>query len=180
MGCGKVEGENVNWLDGPCTTQLFGVPCFWIARVAKSGQFLSAMVIVVEIIGKDRVEASGMRLHELMKKLSESRWVQKQQQRRSKLVERIAVVFFPFAVLRVLSEVGVNLPPPLMSIVTIGTSIGVGVMVVLQWIHILLMLVDSGTRMIVRTLEHRQLSALITISAVLVLVISFMLDLAVS
>jgi hypothetical protein len=62
----------MSWLDGPCTTQLFGVPCFWIARVAKSGQFLSGMVIVVEIIGKDRVEASGGQLHQLLKKLSES------------------------------------------------------------------------------------------------------------
>jgi hypothetical protein len=138
------------------------------------------MVIVVEIIGKDRVEASGVRLSELLKKLSESRWVQKQQQRRSKLLERIALVFSPFAVLGVLSQVGVNLPPLLVSTVALVTSIVIGAMIVLQWINILLMLVNGGTRIIVKTLERRQLSALITIFAVIVLVLSFILDLAVS
>ena len=112
----------MNWLDGPCTTQLLGVPCFWIARVAKIGQFLSAMVIVVEIIGKDRVEASGVRLHALLRKLSESGWVQKQQNRRLWLLDLIAVIFFSFIVLGVLPRI-VNLPL-LVSIVALATSKG--------------------------------------------------------
>jgi hypothetical protein len=176
----KLEGERMSWLEAPCTTQLLGVPCFWIARGAKTGQFLSALVIVVEVIGKDRVEAFGVRLRELLIKVSESRWVQKQQQRRSKLLERIAIVFFPFAVLGILSQVGVNLPSLLVTIVALVTSVVIGAMLVLQWINILLMLVNGSTRMIVKILERRQLSAVITISAVIALVVSFILDLAVS
>jgi hypothetical protein len=170
----------MSWLDGPCTTQIFGVKCFWVARVAKTGQFLSALVILIEVIGKERVEAFGVSLRELLKKLSESRWVQKQQQRRSKLLERIALVAAPFIILEWLSRAGVNLPSLLMSIVAIVTSIFLVMVFVLQWINFLLMLVNGSTRMIVKILEHRKLSAVITISAFIALVLSFILDLAAS
>ena len=30
----------MNWFEGPGTMELFGVPCFWIARIAKVGQLL--------------------------------------------------------------------------------------------------------------------------------------------
>jgi hypothetical protein len=45
----------VDWFSEPIK-EIFGMPSFWIARFAKAIQFLGGAIIVIEIIGKDRVE----------------------------------------------------------------------------------------------------------------------------
>jgi hypothetical protein len=44
----------MDWFNEPLK-ELFGVPSFWIARFAKTIQFLAGTVIVIEIIGKERI-----------------------------------------------------------------------------------------------------------------------------
>lgn len=44
----------MDWFHEPLK-ELFGVPSFWLARFAKTIQFLAGTVIVIEIIGKERI-----------------------------------------------------------------------------------------------------------------------------
>ena len=46
----------MQWLSHPLP-ELWGIPAFWITRIAEVVQFVSGLVIVIEIVGKDRVEA---------------------------------------------------------------------------------------------------------------------------
>ena len=46
----------MEWFEGP-TSEFFGMPSFWIDRIAKAMQFVSGLVIIVEIVGKQRMEA---------------------------------------------------------------------------------------------------------------------------
>jgi hypothetical protein len=170
----------MSWLDGPCTTQLFGVACYWIARLAKIGQFLSGMIIVIELVGKERVEAFGERLRDGIGRLAQSGWIQEQERRRAILRGVVAFIFFPFGVIRFLVWLGVGLPERLVSIADTVTSIALLAMIVLNWAGALLTLVDRATRGVARLLERRRLSAIIILAAFVLLVVSFAFDLAVS
>ena len=55
----------MDWFHGPIN-DILGVPAFWVQRVAKVVQFLSATVIVIEIAGKDRVEEWAGALRKLL------------------------------------------------------------------------------------------------------------------
>ena len=47
----------LSWWD--CSLdEIAGVPAFWVARAARVIQFLSGLVIVIEIVGRDRVEGA--------------------------------------------------------------------------------------------------------------------------
>lgn len=46
----------MDWFDGPLDT-VFGIPAFWITRIVKILQFLAACVIILEIVGRDRLDA---------------------------------------------------------------------------------------------------------------------------
>jgi K+-sensing histidine kinase KdpD len=52
-----------HWICHGPVGEIFGIPAFWIARIAKITQLVSGMVIVLDIIGQDRVEewANSMR-----------------------------------------------------------------------------------------------------------------------
>lgn len=43
------------WLDGP-SDELWGIPDFWIIRLAKTLQFIASLVIILELIGRDRLD----------------------------------------------------------------------------------------------------------------------------
>lgn len=43
------------WLDGP-SDDLWGIPDFWVIRLAKTLQFIASLVIIVELIGRDRLD----------------------------------------------------------------------------------------------------------------------------
>src|SRR5262245_20896345 len=157
----------MSWFEGPCTTQLFGMPCFWIARIAKVGQLLSSSVIVVEIIGKERVTASGLRLSKLIKKLHQSGWFQKQQERRRWLVGLIAIILGASAASERLAR-AVGVPLKYLLPFAIASGIAIIVIVILQWLHGLLIIAERGTRMIGNVLERKQLSFVLTICAFIV------------
>lgn len=52
------------WLDGPyqSTDFAFGLPIFWWSRIAKIIQFISGLIIVVDIIGAEKVKLFGAKL----------------------------------------------------------------------------------------------------------------------
>jgi hypothetical protein len=45
----------MDWFSGPLT-QVWGIPAFWVTRLAKVVQLLSGMVIILEIIGPQRIQ----------------------------------------------------------------------------------------------------------------------------
>lgn len=47
--------DPTGWFTGP-VGELFGIPSFWVARLAKVLQFASGSVILVDLIGRDRIE----------------------------------------------------------------------------------------------------------------------------
>lgn len=54
---------SIEWMRGPLK-ELWGVPIWWVERVAKLLQFASGCVILVEIVGKERVEVGAGQLRE--------------------------------------------------------------------------------------------------------------------
>jgi len=62
----------MEWFHGQLK-ELWGVPIFWVARTAKTAQFLSAMVILLEIIGKERVEESASVVRQRLSRMVEAR-----------------------------------------------------------------------------------------------------------
>ena len=46
----------MDWFQGQLQ-QIFGIPQFWVARIAKLVQFGAGLVILIEIIGKERIES---------------------------------------------------------------------------------------------------------------------------
>src|SRR5688572_26382402 len=137
----------MSWFEGPCTTELFGMSCFWLARIAKVGQFLSSSVIVVEIIGKGRVEKTGVWLRGLIKRLQESGWFRKQQERRRALLGVIAIILGASAIVeRLARAMGVS-PKYLVPFAVVGGSTLI-VIVILQWLHVLLVIAERSSRAI--------------------------------
>ena len=48
----------MNWFRGPIP-RILGIPTFWLTRVGALLQFLAALYILVELVGKERIEAAG-------------------------------------------------------------------------------------------------------------------------
>lgn len=46
------------WFQGPLT-EIWGVPAFWVDRAGGLLQFVSSMVIIVELVGQQRIERMG-------------------------------------------------------------------------------------------------------------------------
>jgi hypothetical protein len=44
----------MEWFQAPLDS-LFGIPVFWIQRIAKLIQFIAGLVIMVDIVGQERV-----------------------------------------------------------------------------------------------------------------------------
>jgi hypothetical protein len=59
----------MDWFSGPLT-EIFGVPTFWVARAAKIAQFLSGMVILIDIIGKERIETFANAAKRVLSKMA--------------------------------------------------------------------------------------------------------------
>ncbi len=57
------------WFAGP-VGELFGIPSFWIARLAKLLQFVSGSVILIDLIGQERIEAYSARVRQSLTALA--------------------------------------------------------------------------------------------------------------
>jgi hypothetical protein len=62
----------MEWFSHPLT-DIWGIPSFWISRVAKMMQFFSGMVIVLEIVGRDRVDHFASLIRALLNRLVRAR-----------------------------------------------------------------------------------------------------------
>lgn len=61
----------MDWLHGP-VNEIFGIPTCWIARIGKVFQFVSGTVIVLDIVGPDRVEDWANSVREQLTNLADT------------------------------------------------------------------------------------------------------------